>query len=90
METVAEIFQSLGREDTFEVLSESARFLYVYNSTTLIASVGAIVGLIMLGALIWIAISSALKDQQNHSGGGYRHGDYRKRRFTDGNSFLFI
>ena len=60
LETVAEIVDSLARGDTMEALEETGRFLYVYNSTTLIASVGAIVGLVIFGSLLWIAISSTV------------------------------
>ena len=83
METVAEIVESFARGDTMEALSETGRFLYVYNSTTLIASVGAIVGLILLGSLLWIAISASLSG--GYGGGSYGGsygGGYRKRRAT--------
>ena len=82
METVAEIVESFVSGDARDVLSESARFLYVYNSTTLIASVGAIVGLILLGSLLWIAVATAIKgDKGTHSHGNYSGGGgYRRRR----------
>ena len=84
METVAEIVESFARGDTAEALSETGRFLYVYNSTTLIASVGAIVGLILLGSLLWIAISASLSGGYGGGsyGGGSYGGGYRKRRET--------
>lgn len=83
METIIEIVDSLARGDTFEALSETGRFLYVYNSTTLIASVGAIVGLILLGSMLWIAVTSAAKtDYKSHH---YTNSVYRKKRsFGDG------
>lgn len=76
MEALIEIVDSIARGDTLDVLSETGRFLYIYNSTTLVASVGAIVGLILLGSLLWIAVTSAAKtDIKTHyygNGGGYR------------------
>lgn len=84
METVAEIVESFARGESYDALAESARFLYVYNSTTLIASVGAIVGLILLGSLLWIAVASAVKPDKGGYSGGYSGGGYRKRRSLNG------
>lgn len=84
METIIEIVDSFARGDTFEALSETGRFLYVYNSTTLIASVGAIVGLILLGSMLWIAVTSAARtDFKTHH---YTNSVYRKKRSFDGKS----
>jgi hypothetical protein len=79
MEQIIEIVDSFARGNTFEALSETGRFLYIYNSTTLIASVGAIVGLILLGSLLWIAITSAAKSEKGYS---YGSSGYRKIRST--------
>lgn len=85
METLIEIIDSFSHGDAVEALSETGRFLYVYNSTTLIASVGSIVGLILLGSLLWIAISSAAKSDKGYHYGG---GSYRRRRFIGKLCFL--
>lgn len=80
MEEIIGIVDSFARGDTIAALTETGRFLYVYNSTTLIASVGSIVGLVLLGSLLWIAITTAAKPEKgyyHYSGGGYR-----KRRST--------
>ncbi len=79
MEQIIEIVDSFARGNTIEALSETGRFLYIYNSTTLIASVGAIVGLILLGSLLWIAITSAAKTEKSY---GYGSSNYRKMRST--------
>jgi len=84
MEHIIEIVDSFARGNTIEALSETGRFLYIYNSTTLIASVGAIVGLILLGSLLWIAITSAAKSEKGY---GYGSSNYRKMRST---GWLFL
>jgi hypothetical protein len=79
MDQIIEIVDAFARGNTIEALSETGRFLYIYNSTTLIASVGAIVGLILLGSLLWIAITSAAKTEKSY---GYGSSNYRKMRST--------
>ena len=80
MDQIIEIVDSFARGDTVAALTETGRFLYVYNSTTLIASVGAIVGLVLLGSLLWIAITTASKPDKGFY--HYSGGNYRKRRST--------
>ena len=80
MDQIIEIVDSFARGDTVAALTETGRFLYVYNSTTLIASVGAIVGLVLLGSLLWIAITTASKPDKSFY--HYSGGNYRKRRST--------
>lgn len=79
MDQVIEIVDSFSRGDTIAALAETGRFLYIYNSTTLIASVGAIVGLILLGSLLWIAVASVAKNEKTY---GYSNNNYRKMRST--------
>lgn len=89
METFLEVAADLlARGDIQEAFVDSARFLYVYNSTTLVASVGAIVGLVLLGSLLWIAIASALKDEKAYGNNNYYGGGYRRGRSTHGKSLI--
>lgn len=84
METFLEVAADLlARGDIQEAFVDSARFLYVYNSTTLVASVGAIVGLVLLGSLLWIAISASVKDDK-FGGNSYYGNGYRRGRSTYG------
>lgn len=80
MEQVIEIVDSFARGDAIGALAETGRFLYIYNSTTLIASVGAIVGLILLGSLLWIAVASVAKTEKVYN--SYGSNNYRKTRST--------
>lgn len=91
METFLEVAADLlARGDIQEAFIDSARFLYVYNSTTLVASVGAIVGLVLLGSLLWIAITAAVKDEKHFGGGNnYYSGGYRRGRSTFGEISYF-
>ncbi|KAI9562944.1 hypothetical protein GHT06_010400 [Daphnia sinensis] len=81
MEQVIEIVDSFARGDAIGALAETGRFLYIYNSTTLIASVGAIVGLILLGSLLWIAVASVAKTERVYN--SYGSNTYRKTRSTE-------
>ncbi|KAK2719494.1 uncharacterized protein LOC136036868 [Artemia franciscana] len=64
-------------EDLEALNFENARFLNVHNGTTLIASMAAIVGTILLAALLWIAVAAAFKE---YYGGGSYGGGYKKKR----------
>ena len=75
MSTIVDLVDDAFRGYTDSILEETSRFLYVYNSTTLIAAVGTIAGLAIFGALIWIAVSSAVHTS-SHYGGSY----HRKKR----------
>ena len=70
MDTIGQILSSLTEGDASEALAETGRFLYVYNATTLIASLGAVIGLFILTVLLWIAVSTATKGHK-YAGGGY-------------------